>query len=126
MAGAPDLTAGAGSAPRRPRLTGLRLGGPVFRGGLLLQPDALLDRGSRLGVELAAVFLIFTSQAWNMAFSFYQSLRTVPDDLDEACRSLRMSPWLRFWRVEVPFALPGPIWNMMMLLSGGWFFVVAA
>jgi NitT/TauT family transport system permease protein len=61
-----------------------------------------------------------------MAFSFYQSLRTVPRDLDEASRSFRLSAWLRFWRVEVPFAMPGLVWNMMMSMSGGWFFVVAA
>jgi NitT/TauT family transport system permease protein len=85
-----------------------------------------LAPGRVLGAELAAIFAIFTSQAWNMAFSFYQSLRTVPEDLDEACRSLRMSAWLRFWRVEVPFAMPGLIWNMMMSMSGAWFFVVAA
>src|SRR5215470_17603327 len=82
--------------------------------------------GRLLGAELAAVFAIFTSQAWNMAFSFYQGLRTLPKDLDEASRSLRLSPWLRFWRVEVPFAMPGLVWNMMMSMSGGWFFVVAA
>jgi NitT/TauT family transport system permease protein len=79
-----------------------------------------------LGPELAAIFAIFTSQAWNMAFSFYQSLRTVPIDLDEASRSFRVSAWQRFWRLEVPFAMPGLIWNMMMSMSGGWFFVVAA
>jgi NitT/TauT family transport system permease protein len=82
--------------------------------------------GSLMGAELAAIFAIFTSQAWNMAFSFYQSLRTVPHDLDEASRSFRLSAWLRFWRVEVPFAMPGLVWNMMMSMSGGWFFVVAA
>jgi NitT/TauT family transport system permease protein len=82
--------------------------------------------GSLMGAELAAIFAIFTSQAWNMAFSFYQSLRTVPRDLDEASRSFRLSAWLRFWRVEVPFAMPGLVWNMMMSMSGGWFFVVAA
>ena len=79
-----------------------------------------------LGAELAAVFAIFTSQAWNMAFSFYQSLRTVPLDLAEASRSFRFSAWQRFWRLEVPFAMPGLLWNMMMSMSGGWFFVVAA
>jgi len=82
--------------------------------------------GSLLGAELAAIFAIFTSQAWNMAFSFYQGLRTLPKDLDEAARSFRLSAWLRFWRVEVPFAMPGLVWNMMMSMSGGWFFVVAA
>jgi NitT/TauT family transport system permease protein len=82
--------------------------------------------GSVLGAELAAIFAIFTSQVWNMTFSFYQSLRTVPRDLDEACRSLRLGGWQRFWRLEVPFAMPGLIWNMMMSMSGGWFFVVAS
>jgi ABC-type nitrate/sulfonate/bicarbonate transport system permease component len=82
--------------------------------------------GNTLGPELAAIFAIFTSQAWNMAFSFYQALRTVPRDLDEASRSFRASAWQRFWRLEVPFAMPGLVWNMMMSMSGGWFFVVAA
>jgi NitT/TauT family transport system permease protein len=78
------------------------------------------------GAELAAIFAIFTSQAWNMTFSFFQSLRTVPSDLDEASRGFRFSGWQRFWRVEVPFAMPGLIWNTMMSMSGGWFFVVAS
>jgi NitT/TauT family transport system permease protein len=82
--------------------------------------------GSQLGAECAAVFAIFTAQAWNMAFSFYQSLRTVPRDLDEVSRHFQLSPWLRFWRLEVPFAAPGLIWNTMMSMSGGWFFVVAS
>jgi NitT/TauT family transport system permease protein len=81
---------------------------------------------SALGPELAAIFAIFTSQAWNMAFSFYQSLRTVPLDLEEASRSFRFSAWQRFWRLEVPFAMPGLLWNTMMSMSGGWFFVVAS
>ena len=82
--------------------------------------------GSVLGVELAAIFAIFTSQAWNMAFSMYQSLVTVPGDLDEAARSFRLTAWQRFWRLEVPFAVPGLVWNTMMSMSGGWFFVVAS
>lgn len=82
--------------------------------------------GSVLGPELAAIFAIFTSQAWNMAFSFFQALRTIPHDLAEASHSFRFSPWQRFWRVEVPFAMPGLIWNTMMSMSGGWFFVVAS
>jgi NitT/TauT family transport system permease protein len=81
---------------------------------------------SQLGPELAAIFAIFTAQAWNMAFSFYQSLTTVPIDLEEASRSFRFTGWQRFWRLEVPFAMPGLIWNMMMSMSGGWFFVVAS
>ncbi|MBV8577164.1 MAG: ABC transporter permease subunit [Acetobacteraceae bacterium] len=82
--------------------------------------------GRVLGVELAAIFAIFTSQAWNMAFSLYQSLKTVPEDLNEAARSFRLSPWQRFWRLEVPFGVPGLVWNTMMSMSGGWFFVVAS
>ena len=82
--------------------------------------------GSILGAECAAIFAIFTSQAWNMAFSFYQSLRGVPRDLIEVARGFRLSWWQRFWQLETPFAMPGLIWNMMMSMSGGWFFVVAA
>ena len=82
--------------------------------------------GSQLGAECAAIFAIFTAQAWNMTFSFYQSLRTVPSDLIEVSRHFRLSPWLRFWRLDVPFAAPGLIWNTMMSMSGGWFFVVAS
>ncbi len=87
---------------------------------------ASLFPGNVLGLELAAIFAIFTSQAWNMAFSFFQALRTIPHDLDEASRSFRFTGWQRFWRLEVPFAMPGLIWNMMMSMSGGWFFVVAS
>ncbi len=82
--------------------------------------------GNLLGPELAAIFAIFTSQAWNMAFSFYQSLTTIPADLDEVSRSFRASAWQRFWRLEIPFAMPGLVWNMMMSMSGAWFFVVAS
>ena len=82
--------------------------------------------GQVLGAELAAVFAIFTSQAWNMAFSMHQSLTSVPADLDEAARSYRLTGWQRFWRLEVPFAMPGLGWNTMMSMSGGWFFVVAS
>jgi NitT/TauT family transport system permease protein len=82
--------------------------------------------GRVLGLELAAIFAIFTSQAWNMAFSMYQSLKTVPGDLREATYSFHLSAWQRFWRLEVPFAIPGLVWNTMMSMSGGWFFVVAS
>lgn len=82
--------------------------------------------GSLVGVECAAIFAIFTSQAWNMAFSLYQSFRTIPTDLEEAATVFRLSKWQRFWRLEVPFAMPGLLWNMMMSMSGGWFFVVAS
>ena len=82
--------------------------------------------GHVLGAECAAVFAIFTSQAWNMAFSFYQSLRTVPKDLDEVARVYRFTAWQKFWQLEAPYAVPGLIWNTMMSMSGGWFFVVAS
>jgi NitT/TauT family transport system permease protein len=82
--------------------------------------------GSVLGAECAAIFAIFTSQAWNMAFSFYQSLRTTPRDLEEVSRGLRLTGWQKFWQLDAPFAVPALIWNMMMSMSGGWFFVVAA
>ncbi len=82
--------------------------------------------GNLLGVECAAIFAIFTSQAWNMAFSAYQGFRTVPTELTEAAAVFQLSGWQRFWRLELPFAIPGLLWNMMMSMSGGWFFVVAA
>ncbi len=85
-----------------------------------------LAPGRVLGVEFASIFLVFTSQAWNMAFSFYQSLRTVPAELQEVADSFRLSPWMRFWRLEVPFAVPGLLWNIMLSMAGGWFFVVGA
>ncbi|MEQ4513031.1 ABC transporter permease [Dickeya zeae] len=82
--------------------------------------------GRQMGVECAAIFAIFTSQAWNMAFSFFQSLRTLPGDLSEVSQQFGFSPWRRFIRLELPFAIPGLVWNMMMSMSGGWFFVVAS
>jgi NitT/TauT family transport system permease protein len=82
--------------------------------------------GEQLGAECAAVFAIFTSQAWNMAFSFYQSLRSVPSDLVEVCHGFALTPLRRFLRLELPFAIPGLVWNAMMSMSGGWFFVVAS
>ena len=82
--------------------------------------------GNLLGVEMAAIFAIFTSQAWNMAFSFYQSLKTVPKELQEASNLFGLSSWQKFWKLEAPFATPNLIWNTMMSVSGGWFFVVAS
>ena len=82
--------------------------------------------GREWGVELASIFLVFTAQAWNMAFSFYQSLRTLPEDLDEVSRQFGLTPWQRFIRLELPFATPALVWNTMMSMSGGWFFVVAS
>ena len=81
---------------------------------------------SELGVECAAIFTVFTAQAWNMAFSFYQSLRTLPKDLWSRRQpvSSGCQPWRRFVRLELPFATPALVWNTMMSMSGGWFFVV--
>jgi len=82
--------------------------------------------GSLLGLEAASIFAIFTSQVWNMTFSFYQSLRTVPQELMEAARLYRLSGWQRFTRLEVPSAMIGLVWNAMMSFGGGWFFVAAS
>ncbi|MHB8285376.1 MAG: ABC transporter permease [Caulobacteraceae bacterium] len=82
--------------------------------------------GQVLGAELASIFAVFTAQAWNMTFSFYQSLKTVPRDLSDVSDSLRLGAWRRFWVLEVPFAAPGLIWNAMMSMSGAWFFVVVS
>lgn len=85
-----------------------------------------LAPGSLLGLEMAAVFAIFTSQAWNMTFSFYQSVSTLPRELDELSRNFRFTRWMRFWKVEVPHAAIGLTWNAMMSFGGGWFFLSAA
>ncbi len=79
--------------------------------------------GSLLGLEAAAVFAIFTSQVWNMTFSFYQSLRTLPQELHEAATLYQLSRWQRFVQLEVPAAMIGLLWNGMMSFGGGWFFV---
>jgi NitT/TauT family transport system permease protein len=91
---------------------------------VLLSLTAILPED--LAVELAAVILIFTSQAWNLTFSFYQSMTTIPTELREAAAIFRFSPWLRFREVELPFAMLGLIWNSVMSWAGGWFFLMAA
>jgi NitT/TauT family transport system permease protein len=85
-----------------------------------------LAPGNVVGAELASVFLAFTAQAWNITFSFYQSLKTLPADLDEAAKAFGLTPWQRFWRLEAPYGAPALIWNMMMSMSGAWFFVTAS
>lgn len=82
--------------------------------------------GSMLGPECASIFAVFTSQAWNMALGFYQTVRAVPSELREASYMFHLSAWQRFWRIDVPFSMPGLLWNMMMSMSAGWFFVVAS
>jgi NitT/TauT family transport system permease protein len=91
---------------------------------VLLSLTALLPQ--RAAVEIAAVVLIFTSQAWNLTFSFYQSMRTIPAEYREAAAVFRLSRWLRFKRVELPAAATGLIWNSVMSWAGGWFFLMAA
>lgn len=79
---------------------------------------------SLLGPECASIFVIFTAQVWNITLGFYQSLKTLPHNLKEAAAMFHLSPWQRFWKVEVPFSMSGLIWNMMMSMSASWFFVV--
>src|SRR5499425_3711234 len=99
---------------------------PILSFSILIVFFLQLTPGRVAGAEMAAIFLIFTSQAWNMAFSFYHSLRSIPDEMVEAARSFQLGPWLRFWRLEVPFGMPSLIWNMMISMSGGWFFVTVS
>lgn len=80
--------------------------------------------GSLLGPECASIFAVFTAQVWNITFGFYQSLKTVPDDLIEAANMFQLSHWQRFWKVEVPFSMSSLLWNIMASMSASWFFVV--
>jgi NitT/TauT family transport system permease protein len=82
--------------------------------------------GSMLGLECASIFAIFTSQVWNMTFSFYHSVRSLPRELDELSRSLRLTRWQRYWKIEVPSSMVGLVWNGMMSFGGGWFFLAAS
>src|SRR5580658_4856340 len=82
--------------------------------------------GSALGLEATCIFAVFTSQAWNMTFSFYHSLITQPIELDEAARVYRLTKWQRFWKLDVPGSMIGLVWNAMMSMGGGWFFLTAA
>jgi NitT/TauT family transport system permease protein len=85
-----------------------------------------LFHGSLLGLEFASIFAVFTSQAWNMTFAFYQSLHAIPHELDEAARLYRLSGWQRFVKLELPNGTIGLVWNSMMSFGGGWFFVAAS
>ncbi len=91
---------------------------------VILSFSAVLPQA--LAAELAAIVLIFTSQAWNLTFSFYQSMTTLPTELREAAAIFRLDPWLRFKTMELPFAALGLVWNSIMSWSGGWFFLMAA
>ncbi|WP_081838751.1 ABC transporter permease [Thermogemmatispora carboxidivorans] len=81
---------------------------------------------SNIGLELASILLIFTSQAWNMTFSFYHSVLTLPRDLIDVCRLLRLRPWQRFLKLELAASVIGLVWNSMMSWAGGWFFLMAS
>jgi NitT/TauT family transport system permease protein len=91
---------------------------------VLLGLSAILPQ--RTAAELASIVLIFTSQAWNMTFGWYQSLTTQPKELREASSIFRLNTWLRFKRLELPFGMIGLIWNSVMSWAGGWFFLMAA
>jgi NitT/TauT family transport system permease protein len=94
-----------------------------FMPGVVLALIALFPQ-SNVGLELAAVLMIFTGQVWNMTFSFYHSLRAVPADQQEAATVYRFSWWQRLRWVELPFATIGLVWNSMMSMAGGWFFLM--
>src|ERR1700692_3485620 len=95
-----------------------------FLPGVMLAMVALFPR-SQLGLELGSILLIFTGQEWNIALSFSASLKGIPRELDEAARLYRFSVWQRFTELEVPFAAIGLVWNSMMAVAGGWFFLMA-
>jgi len=95
-----------------------------FLPGVMLAMVALFPR-RQMGLELGAILLIFTGQAWNIAFSFYSSVKAIPRELDEAARIYRFSRWQRFTELELPYAAIGLVWNSMMSVAGGWFFLMA-
>ena len=95
-----------------------------FLPGVMLAMVALFPR-SQLGLELGSILLIFTGQVWNMAFSFYSSLKSIPRELHEVATIYRLSWWQRFTQLELPYASIGLVWNSMMSVAGGWFFLMA-
>ena len=95
-----------------------------FLPGVMLAMVALFP-SRELGVELGSIILIFTGQVWNIAFSFYSSLKTVPRDLREAAIIYRFSPWQKFLQLDLPYSTIGLVWNSMMSVAGGWFFLMA-
>ena len=95
-----------------------------FLPGVMMSMVALFP-SRQLGVELGSVLLIFTGQVWNMTFCFYSSLKSIPTEMREAARTYRLSWWQRFWQLELPHAAIGLIWNSMMSVAGGWFFLMA-
>ena len=94
-----------------------------FLPGVMLAMMAIVP-GHQLGIEMGSILLIFTGQVWNMAFSFYSSLKSIPREMLEASRIYRYSAWQRFWQLEMPFAAIGLIWNSIVSVAGGWFFLI--
>jgi NitT/TauT family transport system permease protein len=90
---------------------------------LVLAMVALIP-GHQLGIEMGVILLIFTGQVWNLAFSFYSSLKTIPREMIEASRIYRYSAWQRFWQLELPFAAIGLVWNSIVSVAGGWFALI--
>jgi NitT/TauT family transport system permease protein len=95
-----------------------------FLPGVMMAMVALFP-GRQLGVEAGAILLIFTGQVWNMAFSFYSSLKSIPKEMREAAKIYRLNWWQRFIEMELPYAAIGLVWNSMMSVAGGWFFLMA-
>ncbi len=95
-----------------------------FLPGVMLVMVSLLPT-RQLGVEMGAILLIFTGQVWNMAFSFYSSIRSIPRELREASQIYGFTAWQRFWQLELPFSMIGLVWNSMVSVAGGWFFLMA-
>ncbi|PXF50084.1 Bicarbonate transport system permease protein CmpB [Gracilariopsis chorda] len=95
-----------------------------FLPGVVLGLIAIFP-GARVGVELAAVLLLFTSMAWNMLLGFYQSLSCIPHDLQDVSNTFRLSPWKRFWVLELPAGAIGLVWNSIISVAGGWFFLIS-
>ena len=95
-----------------------------FLPGVMLAMVAIFPH-KQIGVELGSILLIFTGQVWNIAFSFYSSLKTQPRDLREAAMIYRFGYWQRFAQLDLPFSTIGLVWNSMMSVAGGWFFLMA-
>ena len=80
--------------------------------------------GHQLGIEMGSILLIFTGQVWNLAFSFYSSLKSIPREMVETSRIYRYSAWQRFWQLEMPYAAIGLLWNSIVSVAVGWFFLI--
>src|ERR1700688_49336 len=90
---------------------------------LVLAMVALVP-GHQMGIEMGVILLIFTGQVWNLAFSFYSSLKSIPKEMVEATRIYRFSAWQRFWQLEMPYAAIGLVWNSIVSVAGGWFALI--